>query len=53
METDTLGREVGALLDAARDLASTLELRPLLELLLDHLGIEHDLVPRWGLNLEP
>jgi hypothetical protein len=28
---------VGSLLDAARDLASTLELRPLLELLLDHL----------------
>jgi signal transduction histidine kinase len=33
-----LGPEVGALLDAARDLASTLELHPLLELLLDHLG---------------
>src|SRR5919202_1561161 len=32
-----LGPEVGALLDAARDLASTLELRPLLEVLLDHL----------------
>ena len=32
-----LGAEVGALLEAARDLASTLELRPLLELLLDHL----------------
>jgi GAF domain-containing protein len=30
--------EVAALLDAARDLASTLELRPLLELLLDHLN---------------
>jgi signal transduction histidine kinase len=29
--------EVAALLDAARDLASTLELRPLLEVLLDHL----------------
>jgi signal transduction histidine kinase len=29
--------EVGALLDAARDLASTRELRPLLEVLLDHL----------------
>ncbi|HLH27107.1 MAG TPA: GAF domain-containing sensor histidine kinase [Chloroflexota bacterium] len=39
METDTLGPEVGALLDAARDLASTLELHPLLELLLDHLGM--------------
>ena len=32
-----VGPEVGALLDAARDLASTLELRPLLEVLLDHL----------------
>src|SRR5687767_13788684 len=30
--------EVGMLLDAARDLASTLDLHPLLELLLDHLG---------------
>ena len=33
----SLGPEVGALLDAARDLASTLELRPLLDVLLDHL----------------
>src|SRR5688572_12486122 len=33
-----LPAEVRALLDAARDLASTLELRPLLDLLLDHLG---------------
>jgi GAF domain-containing protein len=32
-----LGPEVGALLDAARDLASTLELKPLLNVLLDHL----------------
>jgi nitrate/nitrite-specific signal transduction histidine kinase len=32
-----LPSEVVTLLDAARDLASTLELRPLLELLLDHL----------------
>ena len=32
-----LGPEVGALLDAARDLASTLELKPLLDVLLDHL----------------
>ncbi len=35
---DGLGSEVTALLDAARDLASTLEQRPLLELLLDHLS---------------
>ena len=34
---DLVASEVAALLDAARDLASTLELRPLLELLLDHL----------------
>jgi signal transduction histidine kinase len=32
-----VGPEVGALLDAARDLASTLELKPLLDILLDHL----------------
>jgi signal transduction histidine kinase len=32
-----LGPELGALLDAARDLASTLELKPLLDVLLDHL----------------
>lgn len=33
-----LGPEVGALLEAARDLASTVDLRPLLEKLLDRLG---------------
>jgi hypothetical protein len=34
---DAQASEIASLLDAARDLASTLELRPLLELLLDHL----------------
>ncbi len=37
-----LGPEVCTLLDAARDLASTLELHPLLELLLDHLRVVVD-----------
>jgi len=37
-EAEQRGREMGALVAAARDLASTLELRPLLDLLLDHLG---------------
>jgi signal transduction histidine kinase len=37
-EAEQRGRELAALVDAARDLASTLELRPLLDLLLDHLG---------------
>ncbi len=53
METDTLGPEVAALLDAARDLASTLELRPLLELLLDHLGTVVDYTGTAILVLDP
>lgn len=51
--TDGLGREVEALLDAARDLASTLELRPLLELLLDHLGSAVDYSGTAILVLDP
>jgi signal transduction histidine kinase len=36
---DSPASEITSLLDAARDLASTLELRPLLEVLLDHLRV--------------
>jgi hypothetical protein len=45
--TEGFGPEVGALFDAARDLAPTPELRPLLELLLDQLGTVVDFRPAW------
>src|SRR5207245_1486914 len=50
-EAEQRGREMAALVDAARDLASTLELRPLLELMLDHLKrlVDHAGTSIWEL----
>jgi signal transduction histidine kinase len=53
-EAEQRGREMAALVDAARDLASTLELRPLLELMLDHLKrlVDHAGTSIWELDGE-
>src|SRR5207244_2542572 len=53
-EAEQHGREMAALADAARDLASTLELRALLELMLDHLKrlVDHAGTSIWELDGE-
>jgi signal transduction histidine kinase len=53
-EAEQRGREMAALVDAARDLASTLELRPLLDVMLDHLKrlVDHAGTSIWELDGE-